>query len=204
MAYERLFKNMITQWRNDRKSKNLPFLWVQLANYKKTQEPNEVSVWAHLRDSQSKALSLKNTAQAVTIDIGDPKDIHPKNKKDVGYRLSLGARKIAYLEDIEYSGPVHQSAEVKGDSVVIEFNHVGQGLHTTDKYGYVKGFTIAGKDGRFKWAKATIKDNKVVIWNDTLSDPVLVRYAWSDNPEDANLYNAVGLPASPFHLKIKD
>jgi sialate O-acetylesterase len=201
-AYEPLFKNMITQWRKDRKDKNLPFLWVQLANYRKTQEPNEISVWAHLRDSQSKALSLKNTAQAVIIDIGDPKDIHPKNKKDVGYRLSLGARKIAYLEDIEYSGPVYNSFKIKGDSIVIGFNHIGKGLRTPDKYGYIKGFTIAGKDGKFKWAKATIKDNKVFVWNESLSHPIFIRYAWSDNPEDANLYNSEGLPASPFHFKV--
>lgn len=200
--YRNLFHTMIQDWRARwTNSGNFPFLFVQLANYMPAKpEPSE-SDWAVLRESQSKTLtSTPNTAQAVIIDIGEAGDIHPRNKQDVGYRLSLAARKLAYGEDkIVYSGPVYKSMQVEGNKIRIKFDHVGSGLMATnDKYGYLKGFAIAGADKKFVWAKAIIDGNDVVVWNDAIKNPVAVRYAWADNPDDANLYNKEGLPASPF------
>jgi sialate O-acetylesterase len=159
--------------------------------------PSESS-WAILRESQTATLKVPKTAQAVIIDIGEAADIHPKNKQDVGYRLSLGARKIAYGEDIVYSGPVFKSSQINEESILISFDHIGSGLKSTDKYGYLKGFAIAGKDKKFSWAKAVIQDTQVKVWSENVPNPAYVRYAWGINPDDANLYNMEGLPACPF------
>jgi sialate O-acetylesterase len=136
---------------------------------------------------------------AVIIDIGEAKDIHPRNKDDVGYRLYLAALKIAYGKDLVYSGPIYKSMKIDGDKAVLEFDHKGSGLVVKDKYGYLKSFAISGADKKFVWAKAYLTaDNQVVVYNEAVKNPVAVRYAWADNPDDANLYNAEGLPASPF------
>jgi sialate O-acetylesterase len=157
------------------------------------------STWAGLREAQSMTLAEPKTGMAVIIDIGETKDIHPRNKDDVGYRLSLAALKVAYGKNIVYSGPIFKSMEVNGDQIVLEFNHVGAGLLVKDKYGYLKSFTIAGSDKKFVWAKAYLAPgNKVIVTSDDIKNPVAVRYAWADNPDDANLYNQEGLPASPF------
>jgi sialate O-acetylesterase len=198
VKYAELFQAMITQWRQEWNIGDFPFLWVQLANFMQPQEPSVESNWALLRASQTSALVLPNTAEAVIIDIGEADDIHPKNKKDVGYRLSLGARKIIYNEDIVYSGPTFESQEIAENKIIVNFNNIGSGLETTDKYNYVKGFSIAGADKKFVWAQATIKNNQVIVWNTTVENPLYVRYAWADNPDDANLYNKEGLPATPF------
>lgn len=198
IMYAELFPKMIQQWRKDWNIGEFPFLWVQLANYKQPQAPSAESNWAILRDSQSKTLKIPKTAQAVIIDIGEADNIHPKNKKDVGYRLSLGARKIAYNENIIYSGPTFKNQEILENKIVINFNHVGSGLKVNDKYGYVNGFAIAGSDKKFVWAKAKIENNTIIVWNETIKNPVCVRYAWGDNPDDVNLYNKEELPASPF------
>ena len=196
--YADLFPAMITQWRKDWNIGDFPFLWVQLANFMQPQEPSIESNWALLRASQSSTLKLPNTAQAVIIDIGEADNIHPKNKKDVGYRLSLGARKIAYNETVVCSGPTYQSQEIFTNKITINFENLGSGLETADKSNKVKGFAIAGEDMNFVWAKAVIKDNKVIVWNEEIEKPLFVRYAWADNPADANLYNIEGLPATPF------
>lgn len=196
--YSVLFADMIKQWRSEWNIGDFPFLWVQLANFMEPQGANTDSSWAHLRNAQSNTLSLPNTAEAVIIDIGEAKDIHPRNKKDVGYRLSLGARKFAYNEDIVYSSPRYKSHKIIGNTIEIEFNYTGSGLTTKDKYGYVKGFTIAGADGNFVWAKAKISENKVIVWSDKIANPKHVKYAWANNPDDANLQSKEGLPASPF------
>ncbi|OAV72518.1 hypothetical protein Barb7_03088 [Bacteroidales bacterium Barb7] len=135
---------------------------------------------------------------AVAIDIGEWNDIHPLNKKDIGKRLALAARKQAYGEnDIVYSGPVYESMKTEGNKIILTFSHAGSGL--TMKGDELHAFAIAGKDNRFVWAKARIEGgNHVIVWSDEISDPVAVRYAWADNPENANLYNREGLPASPF------
>jgi sialate O-acetylesterase len=157
------------------------------------------SEWAELREAQNMTLSLPATGQAVIIDIGEARDIHPRNKLDVGYRLALAAEKVAYGKDIVYTGPVYQSMKVEGNKIICSFSGAGGGLTAAkDKYGYLKGFSIAGSDQKFTWAKAYIDGDKVVVYSDEITTPVAVRYAWADNPDDANLYNKEGLPASPF------
>ena len=156
------------------------------------------SNWAALRESQSAALRLPNTAQAVIIDIGEGGDIHPKNKQDVGARLALAARKVAYGEkSVVYSGPTFRRQRVRGDRVIVHFDHVGGGL-TTRGGSPPGGFAIAGADRHFVWANASIEGDSVVVWSDRVKNPVAVRYAWDNNPTRANLYNREGLPAAPF------
>lgn len=196
--YSELFQAMITQWRLEWNVGDFPFLWVQLANFMQPQEPSVDSNWAFLRASQTSALILPNTAEAVIIDVGEADDIHPKNKKDVGYRLSLGARKLVNNEAIVYSGPTFENQEIAKNKIIVNFNNIGSGLQTTDKSNKVKGFAIAGADKNFVWATATIKNNQVIVWNTAVENPLYVRYAWADNPDDANLYNIEGLPATPF------
>lgn len=195
--YRTLFPEMINDWRSKWKD-DFPFFWVQLANFMKPDSIPVESGWAELREAQNMTLSLPKTGQAVIIDIGEEKDIHPRNKQDVGYRLALAAEKVAYDKDIVFSGPVYRSMEIKGDKIILSFSSTGSGLWGKDKYGYLKGFSIAGADKKFKWAKATIDGDKVTVYSEEVVNPVAVRYAWADNPDDANLYNKEGLPASPF------
>lgn len=196
--YRTLFPLMIRDWRKQWNNPDMPFLFVQLANYMQpSSEPGE-SEWAELREAQLMTLHLPHTGMAVIIDIGEAGDIHPRNKQDVGKRLALAALKVAYKQDIVYSCPLFEKMTVSGNEVILEFNNVGGGLKAYDHYGYVKGFTIAGADRKFYWAKAYIDQNKVVVSSDKVAVPVAVRYGWADNPEDVNLYNAEGLPASPF------
>jgi sialate O-acetylesterase len=141
---------------------------------------------------------------AVTIDAGEWNDIHPLEKKVVGERLALAARKLAYGNDkIVYSGPLYKSMTKKGDNLIIEFDHTGSGLKIKGG-GDLKHFALAGADRIFVWADAVIENNHVVVRSDEIPDPVYVRYGWSDNPECANLYNAEGLPASPFEAIINN
>lgn len=196
--YYTLFPCLIRDWR-EQWGYEFPFYWVQLANYKPESLLPVESFWAELRDAQHQALSLPNTGEAVTIDIGEANDIHPRNKQDVGLRLALIALNKAYGQNIVYSGPVYQSMDITGNKIILNFNHIGSGLMVKNKYGYLQGFAIAGADRRFVWAKAYVnKNNQVVVYNDEIVNPVFVRYAWSDNPGDANLFNQEGLPASPF------
>ena len=195
--YRTQFANMITDWRKRWGVGAFPFLWVQLANYMAVDTaPNPNSAWAMLRESQTATLALPNTAQAVIIDLGETNDIHPKNKQDVGKRLALAARKVAYGEAVVYSGPTYRSHTIRGGRVTLTLNSAN-GLRTRDG-GPVRGFAIAGADRRFVWANATIVGNHVSVWSDKVPQPVAVRYAWGDNPLDANFYNAAGLPATPF------
>jgi sialate O-acetylesterase len=199
VKYRSLFPAMIKDWRAKWNIGDFTFLFVQLANYMEPAPVPRESSWAGLREAQTKALSLPNTGMAVIIDIGEAKDIHPRDKDDVGYRLSQAAMKITYGYDLIYSGPMYKSMEINGNSITIDFTNTGTGLMAKDKYGYVKSFMIAGANRKFVWAKATITpDNKVVVSAEGVKDPVAVRYAWADNPDDANLYNKEGLPASPF------
>jgi len=195
--YRTSFPEMINDWRA-KWGYEFPFLWVQLANFMQADSLPAQSEWAELREAQHQALSVPQTGEAVIIDIGEAKDIHPRNKQDVGIRLALAAEKIVYQKNIVYSGPVYQSMEVNGNTIVLHFNNTGSGLTAKDKYGYLKGFAIAGADKKFVWAKAIVKDDKIIVSNDAIANPVAVRYAWANNPDDANLYNKEGLPASPF------
>lgn len=195
--YRTLFPNMITDWRMKWKQE-LPFYWVQLANYMDVDNEPRESTWAELREAQTMALSLPKTGQAVIIDIGDANDIHPRNKQDVGLRLAINALNKDYgKKDIVFSGPLYKSMEIRGDKIIITFDYADYALESHSKYGYITGFTIAGIDKKFVWAKAYIDGDKVIVYNDMIKKPVAVRYDWANNP-DGNLYNKEGLPTCPF------
>jgi len=194
--YRKLFPALIQDWRRAWDEGDFPFLFVQLANYlARVDTPQPSSAWAELREAQLMALSVRNTAMAVTIDIGEADDIHPRNKQDVGGRLALAALAEVYGRKLAYSGPIYKSMQIKGNEVWLSFDHVDGGLAA--RGGPLKGFALAGAGRQFVWAEARIKGDKVVVWSDQVSRPVAVRYAWADNPQ-CNLYNATGLPASPF------
>jgi sialate O-acetylesterase len=195
--YAKLLPALIQDWRNKWKHQELPFFYVQLPGFMDYNYLPSESNWAALRESQLKTLTVPNTAMAVAVELGEWNDIHPDNKKDVGERLALAARKIIYKEDVVYSGPLYQSFKKEGDKIIISFDHTGSGLITNDGEEPAE-FTIAGADKKFIWAKAKIDGNTVVVWSDDIKDPMYVRYAWADNPVNPNLYNKEGLPASPF------
>jgi len=200
--YQRIFPSLITDWRNHWNQGDFPFLYVSLANFGKPEEIPGESSWAELREAQTKALALPNTGMALAIDIGEADDIHPRNKQDVGYRLSLHAMKTAYGKEIEADGPLFKSAEFRENKAIVTFTHTGEGLVARDRYGYVKGFTLAGSDNVFHWAQARIiSNNQVEVFSDTVTEPVALRYGWADNPDDVNLYNSAGLPANPFRCR---
>ncbi|MBN2137543.1 MAG: hypothetical protein JW720_07035 [Sedimentisphaerales bacterium] len=194
--YRESFPLMITNWREDWERGDFPFLFVQLANFMAVKDEPGESAWAELREAQLRTLSLPNTGQAVIIDIGDAEDIHPKNKQDVGKRLALWALGNSYGKSIVYSGPLYKSMKADGGKIILSFDHVGGGL-VAKGGGSLKGFAIAGEDKKFVWADAKIEGDKIVVSSDAVAAPAAVRYAWADNPV-CNLYNAEGLPASPF------
>ena len=202
--YKRVFPAMIKDWRTKWNQGSFPFLFVQLANFEKpVAEPAE-SDWAELREAQTQTLQLENTGMATTIDVGEAGTIHPLDKQTVGYRLSLAARKVAYGENLVYTGPTYKSMKIEGNKIMITFDQVGEGLKVIDKYGYIKGFTIAAKEGSFKWAKANvINSNTVVVTSDAIDNPADVRYGWAKNPDDLNLTNSEGLPANPFRTDTR-
>jgi len=199
--YYKLLPALIDDWRKQWNNDQLPFLYVQLANFMDRDFLPVESNWAELRDAQLKALSVPNTAMATTIDLGEWNDIHPLNKKDVGYRLALGARYLAYGEkELVYSGPIYSSYAIRGNQIIIYFDHTGSGLMSLDDEP-LSQFAIAGADRKFEWADAKIVNGTVVVSNKHISNPVYIRYAWSNNPDGANLYNKEGLPASPFQIE---
>lgn len=217
--YRKLFPAMINNWRQDWGEGAFPFYFVQLANFMKTNSEPVESDWAELREAQLMTLSLPHTGMAVTIDIGEGEDIHPKNKQDVGKRLALWALaqdygvtvpngflgtipclKSHFKKPIVHSGPIYTAMKVEGATIRLQFAHVGRGLVV--KPGEpLKGFAIAGSDKKFVWAEARISGDTVVVRNVSVPNPVAVRYDWSNNP-DGNLYNAEGLPASPFRTDV--
>lgn len=195
--YEPLMKSLITNWRELWDKPLMPFLLVQLPNFlRKDSQPSE-SGWAEIREAQAKTVqTIPYTALAVTYDVGEWNDIHPLNKKDVAHRLFWGARKIVYGENVVNSGPMYKDMIVEGDKIILTFTDAGGGLKSKD--GALRHFAIAGDNKKFVWAKAEIKGNRVVVSSPDVKNPVAVRYAWSNNPEDANLCNKEGLLASPF------
>lgn len=198
--YYELLPALIKDWRTQWKDEELPFIYVQLANYMDRDFLPVESSWAELRDAQLKALSVPNTAMAVTIDLGEWNDIHPLNKKDVGQRLALGARYLAYGEQEQvYSGPIYESHSIRDNQIIIHFDHRGSGLISIDDEP-LNLFAIAGADRVFEWAEAEIINETVVVSSKNIPHPVYLRYAWSNNPDGANLYNKEGLPASPFQI----
>ena len=194
--YRKLFSGMITGWRNEWKQGDFPFLYVQIAPW----DYSQIKEWPQngcllVREAQLKTLALKNTAMAVTMDIGNVDDIHPRNKQDVGKRLGLAARAIAYGEKLVYSGPIYKSMKSDGRRIVLHFDHVGGGL--VAKGGLLTTFQIAGADRKFVEATARIEGNSVVVYSAQVAKPAAVRFAWSDAALP-NLFNTENLPASPF------
>ena len=197
LEYQELFPTLIADWRQKWNQGDFPFLYVQLANFMEVKDKPSESNWAELRQAQLKTLAVPNTAMVVTTDIGEWNDIHPLNKEDVGKRLALAARKVAYGDKkVVYSGPIYRSMKIEGNKIILTFTNIGGGLIA--KGDELKYFSIAGADKKFIWAKAKIEGDKVIVWNDDITNPVAVRYAWADNPEGANLYNKESLPASSF------
>ncbi|MFL5241670.1 MAG: sialate O-acetylesterase [Gemmataceae bacterium] len=197
--YEKLFAALIENWRHDWNQPEMPFLFVQLAPFmKKETEPTDTP-WARMREVQrltSLNPKLAPIAMAVITDSGDEKDIHPKKKEPAGVRLALAARAIAYNEkDLEYSGPQYKSMQIQDGKAVLSFSHDKGGLEAQD--GKLTGFTIAGEDGNFINADATIEGDKAVVSSPKIVRPAAVRYGWANYPE-GNLWNKAGLPASPF------
>ena len=194
--YRVRFPDMIRDWRN-RWNDEFPFFWVQLANFRSAKDNPAADSWAVVRESQDATLKLPKTGTAVAIDIGDAKDIHPKNKQEVGRRLSLVARAKVYGEnDLVYSGPRYKSMRIEGGKVILSFDHIGGGL--VARGGKLKRFAIAGADKKFVWADAVIDGQNVIVSSAMVKEPVAVRYAYEGNPAGCNLYNKAGLPASPF------
>ena len=197
--YEKAFPLMITDWRKHWGQGDFPFYFVQLASFNSNNGTSEKgSAWAELREAQTATLSLPNTGMAVTTDIGDPLDIHPRNKQDVGKRLAAVALSKTYGKNTVSSGPTFKSFDVKENKIVVHFDNIGSGLMVKDKYSYLKGFEIAGSDQKFKYAKAQIEGNDVVVYHDDIRQPVAIRFGWADDASDNNLFNKEGFPAVPF------
>lgn len=198
--YRTLLATMIRDWRARFSGGDFPFFIVQLAGFTPVKaEPGE-SGWAEIREAQQLAAQkVGRSATASAVDIGDAKDIHPKNKQEVGRRLALCAESVAYGENIEFEGPTYQSMEIKDGQVIVHFDHLGGGLEA--KGEAIKGFSIAGADGHFVWADAKIAGDTVIVSSEKVAQPAAVRYAWADNPE-ANLYNKTGLPANSFRTDM--
>ncbi|MBS1727518.1 MAG: hypothetical protein JST51_12410 [Armatimonadetes bacterium] len=197
--YSRLLPAMITDWRKGFGQGDFPFFVVQLANFGgRSAQPHDAG-WPELREAQTKAVnSVKNAGLAVSVDIGEARDIHPKNKQEVGRRLALSALKTAYGKKLEDSGPTFAEANSKGDGKLVVWFHHAKGLVL--RPGATSGFAICGKDGKFVWADAKVVGESVVLTSPEVANPVDVRYAWDDDPV-ATLYNGDGLPAVPFRTR---
>jgi sialate O-acetylesterase len=196
--YRHLFPLMIQNWRDDWKQGDFPFYWVQLADFRSEAEEPGDSTWAELREAQTMTWkTLPHTGEAVIIDVGEGKDIHPKDKKTVANRLARWALFNQYDVKVPYRSPYYKSLTVNGNKATVTLDAVGRGLKTFDTAN-ITGFAIAGKDKKFYWAKAKITGkDKVEVWADEVKEPIAVRYAWADNPV-CNLYSGEDLPATPF------
>lgn len=189
--YEREFPALIDDWRSQWQEGSFPFLFVQIANFTSTPQED----WAVVREAQRRTLKVANTAMAVTIDIGNPTNVHPADKQDVGHRLALAARALAYGEQVEYSGPLYRQTTTDGSDLRVWFDHAASGL--VAKGGPLTGFEIAGQDHKFVSAIARIDGQSVAVSSPQVEKPEFVRYGWANSPT-VNLYNGAGLPASPF------
>ncbi len=196
--YDNYLIALINDWRSKWNEGEIPFLYAQLPGFGDVEYSPSESNWAQMRQYQLNALTTPNTGMAVTIDAGEWNNLHPLDKKDVGERLALWAEHLCYgSTDPDFSGPVYRSSKIEGNKIILSFTHTGGGL-TIKGGGDLYYFSIAGADKKFVWAKAKIDGDKITVWNDEVPNPAVVRYAWADNPEGANLYNKKGLPASPF------
>ncbi len=196
--YRDLFPFMISNWRKEWGQGDFPFYWVQLADYLAEKPEPSDSNWAELREAQTMTMSrLPKTGEAVIIDIGEGRDIHPKNKVDVGRRLARWALANEYGINIPFHSPQYKSMEVVGNKIVLTFDHVGPGWQPFD-VNQPRGFAIAGEDQKFVWADASIMpDGKIAVSSASIAKPAAVRYAWADNPV-CNMYSKNGLPLTPF------
>ena len=196
--YVQLQTALIGELRTVFNNPKMPFLFVQLPNYMKPNSNPSESNWALLRESQLKTLSVPNTGMATTLDLGEWNDIHPHKKKEVGTRLALLAQNLVYGDSkVVCYGPKYESMQIEKDKIMLSFSTFGSAMQFKGK-GTHTNFAIAGEDKKFVWAEAKIENGKIIVWSAAIPNPVAVRYAWSDNPEGEKLYNADGLPASPF------
>ena len=191
--YRVLFQSMITDWRRAWKQ-DFPFYFVQLANYLKPEEVQPDSKWAALRDAQAHALHLPNTGMACAIDLGEDYDIHPKNKQEVGRRLAQAALAKTYNKGT-YEVPAYQGYRISGRTLILSFDQ-----EIVAREGEPKGFILAGPDGKFVPAQATIRGKEVILQSDRIEIPTAACYAWADNPV-CNLYGKSGLPVPPFRTR---
>lgn len=201
-GYRPLFRSLITGWRTLWNDPTLPFLWVQLPNFSTPtgSTPGLWDAWPRVRDAQSAALSLPHTGEAVTIDLGLANDIHPPNKAPVGKRLADVARHVVYGETLVHSGPRYASNRLLDGGVVsVAYQPTGSPITAATSVG---GFALAGRDGRFVWADATVVDSTVRVWNASVPEPIQIRYAWEANPDNATLRNAADLPGAPFKTYV--
>lgn len=197
--YRKAFPLLINDWREKAAKGDFPFYFVQLASYNSAGgNSNKGSKWAELREAQAQTLYLPNTAMCITTDIGNSNDPHPNNKQDVGYRLSSIALNKLYQKSNAYTGPTFQSMEIQGKIIIANFEHVGTGFKIKDKFGYLKGFEIAGADSVFHSAKAFINEDHIVIYSDSVLNPIAIHYGWADDASENNLFNQQGFPAAPF------
>jgi len=196
--YRTAFPLLINDWRQKWSNPGMPFYFVQLATFNNPGNSNEGCGWAELREAQALTLQVPHTGMCVTTDIGNPWDIHPTNKQEVGKRLAALALNNIYDKQMVCNGPAYKSMEVKDNQIVLSFENIGTGLVTPDKYGYIKGFEIAGKDHVFHFAKAFIKNNTVIVFNENVADPLAVHFGWAGDASDCNLFNKEGFPAVPF------
>ncbi|MEO0475700.1 MAG: sialate O-acetylesterase [Planctomycetota bacterium] len=211
LRYDHLKEALVKGWRETFQNDDLSFYWVGLAGFGRghTNQPGGGG-WGPVREGQRRALRLPNTGMAVTTDIGHPSDIHPKNKQDIGARLALWALAKNYGKEVTYSGPMYKSHEVKGNTIVVQFDHVGSGLTVGTKGGShlmdpvkfadskaLEAFSLRDEAGKWHWAKATIDGDTVVLTSDKVAKPTAVRYAYDSLPK-VNFYNKEGLPAVPF------
>jgi sialate O-acetylesterase len=197
--YRKAFPLLINDWRRRWNQGEFPFYFVQLASFNAANgNSKNGSKWAELREAQTLSLNVPNTGMAVITDIGEPKDIHPRNKQDVGKRLAAVALHNTYGQNNIFSGPVYQAMQTNGNKITLSFTSTGSGLMVKDKYGYIRGFEIAGADQQFHYAKAYVDGDKVVVYTEDVNNPVAVRYGWADDNLEDNLFNKEGFPAAPF------
>jgi sialate O-acetylesterase len=197
--YRDLFPLMIQSWRDEWQQGDFPFYWVQLADFMAEKAEPADSSWAELREAQTMTMKkLPHTGEAVIIDLGEGRDIHPRNKQDVAKRLARWALANDYgISEIPFHSPQYKSMEKQGNKIVLSFDHVGPGLYTFDVDKPV-GFAIAGSDKKFVWAEAKlVGTDKIEVSSDDVKEPASVRYAWADNPV-CNVYSRSGLPLTPF------
>lgn len=197
--YRKTFPALIEDWRVQFENPDMPFLFVQLPNFGYKTPPNVRSKWAEVREAQAMALRLKNTAMAVTYDVGDPKDLHPANKKPVGLRLAYAALSTVYHQKVPFRGPTMTSMKTQNGAIVCKFVNADKGLRTRNAAA-LAGFQVAGADNKYVPANASIEGTTVTISSPMVPNPTQLKYAWGDDP-DGNLENGCGLPAPPMRVE---